>query len=243
MLAVAAITRRRWVDAPIGDDARLLTWIAVTWVVGPTALLVGYSVLREPLYQPHYLSFTVPGLALLLGMCVVIVGRSPRRIAIVLAVVVAAAVPNYLAQRGPYAKFGADYSQVDGLIATHAAKGDCLDVDDAAPTKVVSALKSSRPSAYDGLTDYGQDHSAVSRSSLFESRVPIAEWSNKLTSCHVMWTITQTDPSLPAHERGDRLAPGAVLASTAAYRVPAALGFRIVEEWQFNLIRVVKSIH
>jgi mannosyltransferase len=247
IIAVVAVTvvatiRRRRVAAPIGDGARLLGWTAVTWVVGPTALLVGYSIVREPLYQPHYLSFTVPGLALLLGMCVVIVGRSPRRIAIVLAIVVAAAVPNYLAQRGPYAKFGADYSQVAGLIATHAATGDCLNVDDTAPTKVVGALKASRPTAYAALHDYGQGRSAVSRSALFESRVPIAEWSTKVPTCHAMWTITQTDASLPAHEAGDRLAPGAKLATTTAYRVPTEFGFRIVEQWQFNVIRVVKSI-
>jgi len=35
-----------------------------------------YSALRHPIYYPRYLSFTAPAIALLLGLCIVAVGRS-----------------------------------------------------------------------------------------------------------------------------------------------------------------------
>ena len=41
--------------------------VAVRWVVVPTALLVGYSVLVSDIYHPRYLTYTGPGLGLLLG--------------------------------------------------------------------------------------------------------------------------------------------------------------------------------
>ena len=58
---------------------------AATWILAPTAVLVGYSVFVRPLYQPHYLAFTTPAVALLIGLGVVVVGRDRRRIGVILA--------------------------------------------------------------------------------------------------------------------------------------------------------------
>jgi len=241
VIAVAAARMRSSSPVAGADDTRVLVRTALVWVLVPTAVVVGYSLLREPMYQPHYLSFTAPGFAVLIGVCIVVVGREPRRIAVLVAVLVAAAVPNYVAQRGPYAKFGADYSQVDELIATRAAPGECLDVDDAAPSTVTEALKAARPDAFRALRDDGQVRSAVDRGSLFEQRAPITMWRNALRTCPGLWTVSARDPALPAHEQGHDLAPGTTLGGSTAYRVPAELGFRIVERWQFNLTQVTRS--
>lgn len=242
VLTVVAVRMRRRPGAPLGERPRLLAWTAAAWILAPTAVLLGYSLACEPMYQPHYLSFTAPAFALLLGMAVVKVGREPRRIAAVLAVLAAAAVPNYVAQRGPYAKYGMDYSRVADIIAAHARPGDCLNIDTSASSTVVAPLKAARPAAYAHLRDFGQDKSAVQLEALFETRQPITAWADKLSSCAVVWTITEHDPSLPAHRQDRSLTPGPRLGSTAAYRVPAEQGFRVVEQWQLNVTQVAKLV-
>ena len=151
-------------------------------------------------------------------------------------------MPNYLAQRGPYAKFGQDYSEVADLIATEASPGDCLNVDTTAPSAVVEGLKGGRPESFAKLRDLGQDRSGLDRELLFESRVPVTAWADKLRTCSVLWTVTERDRRLPAHARGQRLAPGSQLEPLVAYQVPTGLGFQVVERWQFNLTQVVKSV-
>lgn len=242
VLAVVAVRTRARSAEVAGGDVRLLVLTAAMWILGPTAALVGYSLAREPMYQPQYLAFTAPALALLIGLCVAIVGREPRRIAIILAVLVAAAAPNYVAQRGPYAKLGQDYSQVADLIATRAAPGECLNIDDTMPSTVYHTLKVGRAGSYAALRDHGQVRSAVDRDTLVEARVSIAHWIDDLRTCPALWTITERDRTLPAHERGQYLADGPRLAGVAALRVPNSLGFRLVERWQFNLTQVVRSV-
>lgn len=242
VLAVAAFRRRTRAAEALGPDPRTLVRTAATWVLAPTLVLVVYSMLREPLYQPQYLAFTAPGLALLLGAAVVLVCRSPRRISLVLAVLIVAAVPNYVAQRGSFSKMGRDLSRVADVVAEYSTPGDCLNLDDTAPVIVVEALTSGRPDAFAGLRDYGQTRSAIDRDALFEARAPITAWVDRLPGCGALWTVTARDPALPEHQAGDALPPGARLDDAVAQRVPAAMGFRIVERWQFNLTQVVKSV-
>jgi mannosyltransferase len=242
VLTVVAWRMRRRPGAPLGERPRLLGWMAAAWIIVPTAVIVAYSMVREPMYQPHYLSFTAPALALLLGMAVVTVGREPRRIAVVLTVLAAAAVPNYVAQRGPYAKYGMDYIQVADIVSAHAQPGDCLNIDLSANSTVVGPLKAAKPAAYARLRDFGQDKSALELEALFETRLPITAWADKLPSCPVVWTVTERDRSLPAHRQAGTLTPGPRLASTAAYQVPAARGFRVVEQWQLNVAQVAKLV-
>lgn len=243
VLAVAALAmRKRRIGADIGPHPRLLIWTAAVWVVVPTTVLVLYSAVSRPMYQPHYLSYTVPGLALLMGVAVVVIGRQPRGIAVVLAVLAVAAVPNYLAQRGPYAKFGHDQSDVARLIAAEADRGDCLNIDLAAPESMINGLTAAHPDAFSGLRDPGVSRIGSDEGGLFESRVPVSAWTDKLVTCTVLWTVTERDDTAPPHTRETPLPPGGHLAAEVAYRVPAFLGFRAVERWQFNLSQVVRSV-
>jgi mannosyltransferase len=57
-----------------------------------------------------------------------------------------------------------------------------------------------------------------------------------------IWTVSQKDPTLPAHEAGLALPPGPRFATANAFWVPRELGFRLVERWQFNLSQVSKAI-
>ncbi|PRC62917.1 hypothetical protein C6A85_00530, partial [Mycobacterium sp. ITM-2017-0098] len=66
-----AYRMRRRGGVAIGAPPTLLLGMCAAWILVPTAALVGYSVLVRPLYQPHYLAFTTPALALLVGLCAV----------------------------------------------------------------------------------------------------------------------------------------------------------------------------
>lgn len=242
VVVVAALRSPREPNIRRVNPTRELVRVAAVWVVVPTTVIVVASLVGEPVYQPHYMAFTVPGCALLLGLCVAVVGREPHRTAVVLLALALAAIPNYLAQRGPYSKFGRDHSQVADLIETHAAIGECLSIDDHAPKVIVESLTVGRPGAFADVRDPGLLQGAVDRDELFESRRPITEWVGELRSCTALWTVTSKDASLPDHERGERLAPGARLEGAATHRVPTAAGFRIAERWQFNLAQVVKYV-
>ncbi|PRC48452.1 hypothetical protein C6A85_79775, partial [Mycobacterium sp. ITM-2017-0098] len=169
------------------------------WILVPTAALVGYSVLVRPLYQPHYLAFTTPALALLVGLCAVVVGGSRRRIGAILLVIAAAAVPNYVAQRGLYAKYGSDYSQVADMFAAQARPGDCLSVDDTVAPSVPDAIDGVRRAHHDGLRDIGRGAEGL-QDSLFHTEEPMAARIDDLRACPVLWTVTDYDPDAAADE-------------------------------------------
>jgi mannosyltransferase len=242
VLAAWAIRNRGTADALIGAHNGLLVRTGVTWVLGPTLVVILYSLVREPIYVPRYLTFTAPGVALLIAWSVVVAGRDSRRIATILIVLGAAAVPNYLAQRGPHAKLGMDFSQVGDLLAARAAPGDCLNIDTTAARRMSVHIKASKPEAFGRLRDPGELLTAPERTGLHELRVPITAWADRLSECTALWSITDRDSDLPAHDTGARLAPGAVLEDRSAYLVPTARGFGIVERWQFNLTQVLRSV-
>lgn len=223
VVAALAYRMRRAGDPAVGARRRLLLVMCAAWIVMPTAALVGYSVVVRPLYQPHYLAFTTPALALLVGLCVVVVGRSRRRTAAILLVIVSAAIPNYLAQRGFYAKYGSDYSQVADMLAAQARPGDCFDVDDTMSPSAVNAIEGVRRAHQDGLRDIGRGSDTVP-DSLFGAGRPADTRAGDLRGCSVLWTVADAGAD-PTADVG-----------------PAAPRFCPTERTQFNQTQVVRSV-
>ncbi|WP_102418944.1 glycosyltransferase family 39 protein [Mycobacterium sp. 4858] len=224
-------------------DGQLLA-LAAAWLTLPTAVILAYSAVVHPIYTPRYMTFTAPGMALILGVCAAAVTVRPWRTAALVTLFAAAATPNYLfAQRNPYAKYGMDYSQVADLISAKAAPGDCLLVNDTvtfmpAPMR---PLLAARPDAYRKLIDLTLWQRATDRNDVFDTNLIPEVVANPLSHCGVVWIITQGDPSQPAHEQGPAIPPGPVYWATPAFAVPHDLGFRLVERWQFNLVQVFKA--
>lgn len=218
--------------------------LTLTWILVPTAVLLLYSVVRHPLYWPRYLSFTVPAFALLMGLCVVALGRSRAGIAAVLVAFAAATVPTYLFQRAPYAKADMDYSAVADVIGRYAAPGDCLVLDNSAAWMPgpIRPLTAARPEVYEKLRDYGRGLTAVQRNRLWDSHVAVWTWADKMPECPALWTVTEYDPTLPEHQRGPALPAGPRLEKAMAYQVPSRFGFHVVERWQFSFAQVTKSV-
>ena len=206
------------------------------------ALLV-YSVLRHPIYYPRYLSFTAPAFALLMGLCVALIGHSRRGITVVLTLFALAAAPNYLFQRSPYAKADMDYSAVADVIDRFAAPGDCLILDNSAAWKPgpIRPLTAARPAVYQKLRDYGRGRTALERNMLWDGHIAVWAWADKMSGCPALWTVTERDPTQPEHQRGPKLPPGPRLERAMAFQVPERLGFHVVERWQFSFAQVAKS--
>ena len=225
------------------DLRRLLTACAV-WMVIPTALVVIYSAVIEPIYYPRYLIFTAPAMAVVLAVCIVTLARRPWPIAGATLLFAVAAVPNYLfVQRWPYAKEGWDYSQVADLISSHAAPGECLMVDNTVPWKPgpIRALLATRPAAFRSLIDVERGGYGPKIGSLWDGHVAVWLTTAKINKCSTIWTITNKDNSLPDHQSGQSLPPGSAFGRSPAYQFPGYLGFHIVERWQFHYSQVVKS--
>lgn len=244
LIIVAAIVFGLRFGLPSGEERpnRLLAVVAA-WIAAPTGALLLFSALHHPIYYPRYLSFTAPAFALMLGLCIVVIAGSRSGIAVLLVVLAAAATPTYLFQRGPYAKADMDYSAVADVIGRFAAPGDCLVLDNSttwAPGPI-RPLTAARPSVYDKLRDYGRGRTARERNRLWDSHVAVWAWADKMPDCPALWTVSERDSTLPDHQRGTALPPGPRLATAMAFQVPARLGFRIVERWQFSFAQVIKS--
>ena len=224
-------------------DRRLMT-LAIGWIVIPTTVILIWSAVLNPIYTPRYLCFTAPAVALVLGVCIGALAVAPWMAAAILSVFTLAAGPNYfLVQRGPYAKYGMDYSQVADLITEKAAPGDCLLVNDTvtfmpAPMR---PLMAARPDAYRKLVDLSLWQRATDRNDVFDTNLIPEATVGPLSDCRVVWIITEADRSRPAHEQDTTLPPGTRFGGTPAFSVPRDLGFRLLERWQFNLVQVIKA--
>ena len=228
----------------IGDRPGRLVVVTASWIAIPTLALLAYSVLRHPVYYPRYLSFTAPAVALLLGLCVVAVGRSRTAVTVIVVLFALTAAPNYLAQRGPYAKEQMDFSAVADVIDRNGAPGDCLVLDNSAAWKPgpIRPLTAARPAVYQKLRDYGRGMTAIQRNRLWDNHIAVWAWADKMPQCPALWTVTERDPTRPDQERGADLPPGPRLARTMAYQVPSRFGFHPVHRWQFSFAQVVKSV-
>jgi mannosyltransferase len=226
-----------------GGD-REAVFLAIAWLAMPTALIVAWSAVADPLYTPRYLSFTAPAMALMLGACIVAVARSAWLTAAVVLVFGAVAAHGYVVlQRGSYAKYDMDYSQVADLITAEARPGDCLLVNDTvtfhpAPMR---PLLAARPGAYGKLVDVSLWQRATDLHGVFDTNLIPEASVGPLQRCVTVWVITQTDPAAPRDEAGVAIPPGPLFGGTRTFAVTHDMGFRLTERWQYSLVQVLKA--
>lgn len=244
LIVATAIVMWRFASATVAKTERQLLILSAAWMAIPTTVIVAWSAFVHPIYTPRYLCFTAPAMALVLGVCTGAVAAKPWVAAGIVSLFAVAAAPNYVrAQRGPYAKYGMDYSQVADLITAQAAPGDCLLVNDTvtfmpAPMR---PLMAARPGTYRKLIDLTLWQRATDRNEVFDTNLIPEVVTQPLSHCGVVWIVTQADETMPAHEQGPAIAPGPRYGATPAFAVPRNLGFRLVERWQFNLVQVIKA--
>ena len=70
LVVAAAIVLWLCTSARLAETDRQLLALAIAWLVIPTAVILIWSALVQPIYTPRYMCFTAPALALVLGVCI-----------------------------------------------------------------------------------------------------------------------------------------------------------------------------
>lgn len=164
VVAAVAIIRARRSTEPTDVARRRLTVLTLVWILLPTAVLLLGNTFVSPMYNVRYLSFCAPAAAILLALGVrstarAITRRAPRWNALAASLLVAALVlafvPNYLVQRGPYAKDGgSDWREAAAYMSTHAQPGDAVIFDQKTkPSQNPRLMVSLYPDDFAGLND------------------------------------------------------------------------------------------
>ena len=96
------------------------------------------------------------------------------------------------------------------LVAAQSSAGDCLLLADTVSWRPgpVRPLVASRPDAYDSLVDVGLDETAISVGALWDFNLAPYLVRSRIDRCRVIWTISEKDATLPAHDVGVALPPG-----------------------------------
>ncbi len=193
--------------------------VALPWMLIPSAVLIGYSMLVNNVYHPRYLTYTAPGLGLLLGLCAVAIARDRIRVlAVLLSVLAMSAGTAFLTQRSPNGKPGAaDYSAVADVVAANSRPQDCVAFG-FAQHEPLRAIAAARPDAFAGLDDVAAGVSGAYAAQLWTQDLPLDSdlVRSRLTACRVLWAVV------------DRSTPSPVVNDAEQQ------GFTIDDQWKFN---------
>ncbi len=174
--------------------------VALPWALIPTAVLIAYSLLVDDAYQPRYLTFTAPGIGLVLGVCVVAIARDRVGIlATLLAVLALSSSTAFATQRSPYGKpGGADYSAVANVIAANSRPHDCVAFG-FAQHEPLRAVAAARPGAFAGLDDVAAGVSGAYAAQLWTQDLPLDSdpVRSRLAACRVLWAIVDSATPTP----------------------------------------------
>jgi mannosyltransferase len=136
-----------------------LELVAGAWLVVPSAVLIGSSPILSD-FTARYLTFAAPAAAILIACAIVRIARIARARArlgiliLLVAAVVAAAVPAYVGQRGPYSKNNSDWAQVSATVGAHALPGDAVAFDESTrPSRRPRLAMRTYPAGFAGLAD------------------------------------------------------------------------------------------
>lgn len=244
LLSAAVIAMRTGKRRPPQDETRLLAMLCIGWMVIPTAATLIYSVAFKPIYYPRYLIATAPAMAITMALAITTLARSRRAVGGVIALLTVVAAPNYFVnQRDRHAKEGWDYSDLADVIITHAHAGDCLLIDNTTRwiPGPIRALTAARPDAFAPLTDPGLGPHRQTLGRLWDGHLAVWDLTDQLDQCPTIWAITDHDHDLPDHQAAVMLPRGNRFAHTPDGEVLRALGFRVVERWQFTYGQVIKA--
>ena len=173
--------------APAMRRLRRIVLIASIWVAVPPAALLIVDAWVAPTYNPRYLSFGAPAIALLVavglrGLGVVVAefgsrGGARRAVSLLgLVLIAGVAVPGYLDQRGPFGKGGADFRQAADVIAEYASAGDAIVFDDSVrPSRKPRLALNLYPDRFNGLDDVALQRPLAATTRLWDSVAPIGE--------------------------------------------------------------------
>ncbi|KQM29331.1 MULTISPECIES: glycosyltransferase family 39 protein [unclassified Frigoribacterium] len=206
------------------------SWVLVPVLVVPTLVVVGYSLVVSPLYNPRYFTFAAPVCAALIGLGVTALrGRVLRLVA--LAVVVVLAVPVYVSQRQVTGKSGTDWSEAAAVVERGASAGDGVyfapldDSSDPVVRRTTDNVEVTYPEAFDDLVDVTRRSEPTDEDSLRGTSWLLSSDRTRLADVDRVWVVEPaTAPTGDADE--------GVLTDAGFERVDRwDGGMTAVEEW------------
>ncbi|WP_432511977.1 glycosyltransferase family 39 protein [Kineococcus sp. SYSU DK001] len=210
------------------SGARRTALWTLPWLVLPTVVVAGYSLVAAPLHNPRYFAFCTPALALLLGSGLTALGRRPRVVVAALAVLLVA--PVLTSQRQPDAKSGADWAQVAQYLCRNASPGQAVYFGarrapvDGVVTLTTRAISVAYPRCFTGLDDVTLLASATEAGDLTGRSRPLGASLDRLAGHDTVWVVRRPGDATVA-------ADDAVL---------AAAGFARGRQWTGTLDEVVE---
>ena len=214
-------------------EAARLALLAGIWLVLPTAVILLASATVAPMYTVRYLSFCTPAAAVLVALGVRASARAASRLtrarasvvgAALLAVMLAAFVPNLVVLRGPYAKDGSDWREAAAYLHGTARPGDSVVYDD-------RPKDSEQPRLIAAV--YPADVSALRDPALIASfRTQPGLWDR--TRPNVALTVAELTPEVWAVERGSDPA------HSPDVRHLESLGYRIASLHRIHVTTVLR---
>ena len=209
-IAAVALALAAWGVVTVGivrglrSRARLLAW-SLPWLIVPTVLVVAAAVVRPSLYNPRYLAFCAPALALLIGYGLRTLGRTAA-VATGVALVLLA-VPVYVSQRGVLSKSSSDLALAADQLRARARPGDAIYYgprDPAVDGLVYRSLRTigiGYPDAVVGLTDIALVQSPAAGANLFGTSRDLAASLDGVPEHGTLWVARREDR--PAESEAD----------------------------------------
>jgi mannosyltransferase len=176
--------------------------LGLAWLIIPTTVLLAGNAWVSPMYNVRYLSFSTPAVALLVAVGLVAAGRLAARAlgnrratvaaaSILLLVLGGAALPGYLAQRGPYAKNGgSDWRQVADYIQAAASPGDAVIFDPTTkPSKRPELAYRMYPQQFAAVDAVAVQTPYYDRAALWDVVAPLADVRSELARSKSVWAL------------------------------------------------------
>lgn len=185
--------------------------VASAWLFIPGVLLwIGDRV--TPLYSPRYLSSTSPAIVILVAIGIVAIARTVRAkwlVPILAVAVIAASLPTWYGQRGPYAKNGGtDWGTVAAAIEKRAAPGEAVVFDDnTRPSRKPRLALRLYPEAFTKLDDVGLITPFDETDGLWDVVVPAADSPALVDDYHTVWVVLATPSFTNAPESQAKVLP------------------------------------
>jgi mannosyltransferase len=183
-----------WEGAPDGAPAvaPALETVGLLWLLVPALVLVGGQVI-VPDFTARYLSYCAPAVALVIGGSLNrLVGKRPRALALLTALVVVAAVPAYLGQREPYSKNNSDWAEISAALAARAQPGQGVVFDEhASPSHRTRLAFHTYPAGFTGLRDVTLDVPYTRNSTWYDKAYTVGQANalGRFTGINTVWLI------------------------------------------------------
>lgn len=178
------------ITAAVITGDRRVTRFLLLWVFLPTALIIGASwALGTSYYLPRYLSFTLPGVALLMALGLAGLARrgttGRRTAALLMALIAGLGVLSLSSQRSTFDRaYNDDFKFISYVMSREARPGDAFAVQTAD-----DLFLAAYPRSFHGLVDVTLDKPARERGLIFDQRSIVNRHLPQLRDERVVWSI------------------------------------------------------